>query len=333
MLREFSIQNFGCVQQAAGKLTPLHAFVGPNDSGKSTLLRAMGDTVGYFGVAGRFDATAKAAGQVTVWLRSPPAPREAGLRVTFTPQGAPQREFLNPDGSLAGSSEPLVSPDWIGAPVVVRLDADAMKQPSPLKSEEQASWFPTARGSDIAGVYDAILGRGDGSFQRITEQVRRLFPAVANIRVDAFDSSTKILGAKLVDGTVIRAEQMSEGLLYFLAFAAIREVCGAKLLLVEEPENGLHPARIREIMALLRGLTEQGTQVLMATHSPLVINELRPEEVSVVTRDVATGTRVTPMVETANFAERSKVYALGELWLSYCDGEAEAELLRQGRAA
>ena len=35
-----------------------------------------------------------------------------------------------------------------------------------------------------------------------------------------------------------------------------------------------------------------------------------------------------PMIETKNFDQRSKTYALGELWLSYADGETE-KMLRQ----
>jgi hypothetical protein len=67
--------------------------------------------------------------------------------------------------------------------------------------------------------------------------------------------------------------------------------------------------------------------VLIATHSPLVINELKPEEVTVVTRSRGAGSIFTPLPETPNFAERSKVYALGELWLSYANGVDEQPLL------
>jgi hypothetical protein len=70
----------------------------------------------------------------------------------------------------------------------------------------------------------------------------------------------------------------------------------------------------------------------MATHSPLVVNEMQPEEVSVVTRTEAEGTKITPIKDTANFAKRSSVYALGELWLSFADGVDEAPLIH-GRAA
>jgi hypothetical protein len=38
------------------------------------------------------------------------------------------------------------------------------------------------------------------------------------------------------------------------------------------------------------------------------------------------GTHLSPIKETPHFEERSKVYALGELWLSYADGKSEAPL-------
>ena len=73
--------------------------------------------------------------------------------------------------------------------------------------------------------------------------------------------------------------------------------------------------------------TSKATQILIATHSPLVVNEMKPEEVSVVTRSVAEGTQVTRLSETPNFADRAKVYAPGELWISYANGSDEAPLL------
>jgi hypothetical protein len=61
----------------------------------------------------------------------------------------------------------------------------------------------------------------------------------------------------------------------------------------------------------------------------LVVNELRPEEVTVVTRD-ETGTHASLIRDTPEFEERSKVYALGELWVSYANGVDEAPLLKGG---
>ena len=40
-IERLTVKNYGCVKDVSVELTPLHAFIGPNDSGKSTLLRAM----------------------------------------------------------------------------------------------------------------------------------------------------------------------------------------------------------------------------------------------------------------------------------------------------
>jgi predicted ATPase len=118
---------------------------------------------------------------------------------------------------------------------------------------------------------------------------------------------------------------MSEGLLFYLAYAALSYLEPASILLVEEPENGLHPQRIKDIMKILRELSKN-TQVLIATHSPLAINEMQPEEVTILWRDSEKGTQLVPIAQTPEFEARSKIYALGELWLSYADGVDESPL-------
>jgi predicted ATPase len=49
---------------------------------------------------------------------------------------------------------------------------------------------------------------------------------------------------------------MSEGLLYYLAFAILAELQRPAVYLVEEPENGLHPSRIADIVRMLRAVAE-----------------------------------------------------------------------------
>src|SRR4051812_22279121 len=41
MIKTFRARNYGCLLDVTAQLTPLHAFIGPNDSGKSTLLHGM----------------------------------------------------------------------------------------------------------------------------------------------------------------------------------------------------------------------------------------------------------------------------------------------------
>jgi predicted ATPase len=185
-------------------------------------------------------------------------------------------------------------------------------------------------GHGLAAAYDAILSRDQEAFAEIRKRVVSLFPTVKGLQLYNPSSGGKALRIELTNKTLVDAEYMSEGLLFFLAFAALPYLQPTSILLVEEPENGLHPARIQQVMSLLRELSKT-TQVILSTHSPLVVNELRGHEVSVLTREsVVEGTQVKLLKDTPRFEERSQVYSLGELWVSYANGNDEGPLLSGG---
>lgn len=211
---------------------------------------------------------------------------------------------------------------------LIRWDPDALRQPSELIPEGSALVIGE-RGNGLPAIYDAILSRDRTAFDGIEAGVRQHFPTIKGIWLPTLQRSTKAVGAILNDGSRVQANQMSEGLLYWLAFAVLPHVDPTALLLIEEPEHGLHPSRIAEVMKVLRDVSRQ-VQVIVATHSPLVINELQPDEVTILTRDANTGTRATRLDRTTHFQQRQQVYALGELWLSFADGIEEAALVSDG---
>jgi predicted ATPase len=208
---------------------------------------------------------------------------------------------------------------------LIRWDPDAIRRPCELIPEGR-SLTVGEKGEGLPAIYEAILSRDRAAFDEIEAGVRRHFPTVKGIWLPTSRDSKKALGVTLNDGTKVHADAMSEGLLYWLAFAVLPHVDPTAILLIEEPENGLHPSRISEVMAVLRAVSTR-MQVILATHSPLVINELQPEEVTILTRDARTGTRATRMDRTTHFEQRQHVYALGELWLSFADGTSETALV------
>jgi predicted ATPase len=303
-LTELKVKGYSCLKDVECALTPLHAFIGPNDSGKSTLLRVIGslDRMHLMGQVGGIHARFSDGSELKFGYDAPP------------------------EYGGTGTTSARLAEGRLGVQLV-HLDADALRTPSQLIAYGQPLEL-VGRGQNLAGLYDALRDRSVDRFAAISKQVKSLFPSVNDLGLRAVGNDRKVLAVTLVDGTPVLSVEMSEGLLYYLAFAILGELKRPLIYLIEEPENGLHPSRIREIVAMLRNITAgpDGVQVLMATHSPLVINELRPEEVTVVTRDPLTGTKLRALKQTPHFEERSKVYALGELWLSYADGTTEAPL-------
>ena len=102
-------------------------------------------------------------------------------------------------------------------------------------------------------------------------------------------------------------DYVSDGVLWLLAFLVLpyqRPL--PELLTLDEPERALHPGLVREVLELLRAMTRgestggQPVQVVLATHSPDLLEHVRPEEVRLLSRDPADGSaRVQPVPATA----------------------------------
>jgi predicted ATPase len=319
-LTELHVEGYRCLKDVTCKLTPLHAFIGPNDSGKSTVLNAIAGVINA-------PASLNARVEATFFDGSIVMSRVSNVPIVTTAAGGPWEVIgaaLQRGPSVLGVQ--VLSRQKVAQ--FVRLDADELRRAGSLIAH--ASPLSLAgRGANIASLYDAVRDRSVERFIAISSQVTNFFPSVKTLGLRATGPGEKVLAATLVDGNEVLSKDMSEGLLYYLAYAILGELSRPAVYLVEEPENGLHPSRIADIVKMLRAIAEDPenpVQVIMATHSPLVVNELRPEEVTVVTRDPVTGTKLRSILETPHFEKRSQVYALGELWLSYADGKTEAAL-------
>ena len=110
------------------------------------------------------------------------------------------------------------------------------------------------------------------------------------------------------------ASSLSDGTLRFIALATLflqPDSIRPSLILVDEPELGLHPYAI----TLLASLVKQAavtTQVILSTQSPLLLDHFQPEDVLVADR-VGGGTRFTRL-ESARLASWLEDYSLGQLW-------------------
>jgi predicted ATPase len=103
------------------------------------------------------------------------------------------------------------------------------------------------------------------------------------------------------DGNDYWADEVSEGVLYFLALLCIvHQPNPPKLLLLEEPEKGIHPRRIKEVIDFIFQLTEdKDIQVIMTTHSERVLDEFEdiPEAVFIFDKDEEGATQVKNLLK------------------------------------
>ena len=292
------VQNFGCIRDATLALTPLHAILGASDTGKTTALRAL-----------------RALSRYAQHLNVQSAQADLALYA---------REGTTLEAQVAGAGMAILRRDrsgWteqhvdeearesLGGQHTLHFEPDALRQASSLIPEGAPVRFADERGLGLPAVYDAILSRDVATYLALSERLAKSFPTVKTISLKNPNQQTKALGVQLTGGAFVAAPGMSDGLLRFLAYAALPHLAPAALLLVEEPENGLHPARIRDVMSILRALS-QTRQVVVATHSPIVIEELAQNEVTLLSRG-ATGAEAAPLGEAALDAALEKALTKG----------------------
>jgi predicted ATPase len=110
------------------------------------------------------------------------------------------------------------------------------------------------------------------------------------------------------------ASALSDGSLRFIALATLflqPAQLRPSVILVDEPELGLHPYAI----ALLASLVKQAaveTQVILSTQSPLLLDRFEPEDV-LVAELVDGGTQVSRL-EPSRLESWLEDYSLGQLW-------------------
>jgi predicted ATPase len=108
------------------------------------------------------------------------------------------------------------------------------------------------------------------------------------------------------------AHALSDGTLRFICLATLLLQPNAPhVILVDEPELGLHPYAITVLADLLRSAATR-TQVIVSTQSVTLVNQFGPEDILVVDRE--DGASVFRRLTSQEIESWLDDYALGELW-------------------
>src|SRR5206468_2618125 len=124
------------------------------------------------------------------------------------------------------------------------------------------------------------------------------------------------------NGGILPASQASDGLLLVLAYLAILySPEPPRLLLIEEPENGIHPRRLADVLKVLKELVhdQSRTQVLLTTHSPYVVDLFQPQEVTLCLKGADGAVTTHRLSESKTVREQLDIFQLGEIWTAEGD--------------
>ncbi|MDD1606959.1 MAG: AAA family ATPase [Methylococcaceae bacterium] len=162
-----------------------------------------------------------------------------------------------------------------------RIDPISSKEPD---NSDQDPTALASRGDNLASV----LGRMEKNEELadiILEWMETIVPSVEKINTERqkLDSRTAILFKESGTKRQFPANMVSDGTIYALSLlVAVLDAPKHSLILIEEPERGLHPKAIQELVGFIRERSCFGASIWMTTHSEAVVRALELKELWLV---------------------------------------------------
>ncbi len=222
----------------------------------------------------------------------------------------------------------LISNDYPDSPIADDLRKICIYDFAPfnLANEVQSEGSMERTGQGIAYALADILFSNRKSFDELEERLRILVPNIQ--RISLLRGKDQTFSLQLVDKyseNPIPASDISDGTLRILAFlTALYQQDTPSIICFEEIENGVHPWLLHKMMELLKlvsteGITGKPVQVLITTHSPVLLNYVEPHQVRAVELDNEGKTQVHNLpTDSVRFQKALEAYdgSLGELWFT-----------------
>jgi len=177
------------------------------------------------------------------------------------------------------------------------------------------------RGDNLWSVLRNLEGRRllDDRYTTIMEYMAEAFPTFDGLVIEP--SSPNTLYASFLEKgrrKPILASGISDGhlqLLILLTALFSEDRDRYSLMLIDEPETSLHPWALAVLAKAIKQATEEwGKQVILATHSPVLISQFDPNQTLTVEQEDGR-TRITRLSEVEGIQDLLQEYASGSLYM------------------
>lgn len=149
------------------------------------------------------------------------------------------------------------------------LDPNKMRSISPVKAATHIS----ASGEDLAAFYYTLKNTNPNQFDNLVRVLQMLVPDISGLDAELTQAGKLRLKVREED-VEFSAKVVSEGTLRLLGLLAILSPTNsATTISFEEPENGVHPKRLK-LLADLFYNASQRSQIIINTHSYLLAEHL-----------------------------------------------------------
>ncbi|MEX2175430.1 MAG: AAA family ATPase [Pirellulaceae bacterium] len=375
MINRFRVQNYKALRDVSLDLTPIHVLIGPNDSGKTSILSALaalcrsvdlhleqafggawdgrelvwhGDSEGVV----RLSADLSAGDIKTYALdcRFPNAGRQVRVeRESFSNysqidanKGATDslvRRVCVRNAAETAETQKVCRAVHEGLSGVHYYRWNPRTLALPVAPDSARQFRLNSDGFGLALLLDDILGFDRDRFNELEARFRSIFPEITSIKLlrqPGFraprDDVEQVSKLNQADGKgvyfalrgnqqLVPASQVSDGIMMILGYLAILYTPHSpRVLLIDEPENGIHPKRLQEVLNILREIvsSQVRTQLVLTTHSPYAVSLFEPGEVTLCTKSDGE-VKTKRLSDSKLVEEQGSLFTLGEIWTAEGD--------------
>ena len=169
-------------------------------------------------------------------------------------------------------------------------------------------------GGNLAAILHRLEREDLRRYERICRLVRRVLPGFDRFDIAEQYGKVALRWRSGYSDKTYGAHLTSDGSLRFFAIAALLNLPAEMLpsvLLLDEPEFGLHPKAIALVGDMIRALSES-RQVIVATQSPLLVDAFELDEVFVL--EIQEGRTVLRQDDPDRLRSWLDEFSVGELW-------------------
>ncbi len=149
----------------------------------------------------------------------------------------------------------------------LQLNPRRMREPCPALASDAFA----LDGSNLPKVLKRLKEEDPARFRRWLTHVQSVIKGLKEIDVREREEDKALYLVLRYEGHEVKQWGVSEGTLRFLALTLLGYLPEEGVWLIEEPENGIHPQALEAVIEAL-ATAEESLQVLVATHSPVIVD-------------------------------------------------------------
>ena len=169
-------------------------------------------------------------------------------------------------------------------------------------------------GANLAPVLSLLERKDKPRFEMICRYIGLAVPVFSRFQIEEEYGKVQLRWKHKDMDKTMGAHMTSDGMLRFFALVTLLNLPPEMLpsvLLLDEPELGLHPAAITLIGAMIDTVA-MDRQVIAATQSPLLVDNFRLDEIIVL--ELEKGRTTVRRFDESEYGQWLDEYSTGELW-------------------